>query len=261
MKRFIALTVVLMAVTGLTICFAGTERYSSKDKEVAPVIQPECDWTGFYIGGNFGYRGGEVIWWDQSDAPEGNFNLGEAVERNHQSDIIGGVQVGYNHQMNSWFVIGVELTGSYSGGLDDTHSFVEPGNETKHFKTQSDWSGTFALRLGVTAMNNKLLAYGKVGGAVTHWNYEYINDETGTSGRIEIDRYKKEETRISPMVGAGLEYSINCHWSAKVEWNHIFLGRETNTGTLVEDFETNEDFRVENQMNWDSFTGGINYKF
>jgi outer membrane immunogenic protein len=265
MKRFTALTVVLTAVFGLTqIAFAGSERYDAKESKAVVQPAPECDWTGFYIGGNIGWRGGENLWWDKSDSgSEGNGGWGEIVDRHSQSDIIGGLQLGYNRQINSWFVIGFELTGSYSGGLDDTKSYLiaDEQNELKHFKTQSDWSGTFALRLGVTAMNNKLLVYGKAGGAVTHWNYEYVNDESTSAGRPEFDRYKKEETRISPMVGAGLEYSINCHWSAKLEWNHIFLGRESNNGTLVEDFEENDVFNVDHQLAWDSVTAGINYKF
>src|SRR5712692_2493609 len=54
MKRFLALTVVLTAVTGLTqIAFAGPERYSSKEVAPAPVVEP-FSWTGFYLGGNLG---------------------------------------------------------------------------------------------------------------------------------------------------------------------------------------------------------------
>ena len=259
MKRFIALAAIWTAVIGLTLTqmFAGPERYSGK--EVAPVVEPQCDWTGFYIGGHGGVRGGEVIWWDKTD--NDNFGIGEAVLREHQDAFIGGGQIGYNRQINSWFVIGVELTGSYSGGANDTNTFNEPGDETKHYKTENTWSGTLALRMGVTAMNKKLFVFGKVGGALAQWNYEYINDESQSAGTTEIDRYHKDETRVGPMAGAGVEYMINCHWSAKVEWDHLFLGRQSNNGTLVEDFESDDSYNVDHQLGFDTVTVGINYKF
>jgi outer membrane immunogenic protein len=264
MKRFIALTVVLMAVAGLTICFAGTERYSSK--EVAPVVQPECDWTGFYIGVHGGWRGGDANWYDPTDTADGGLQVIESED--NTSEFFGGIQVGYNWQMNSWFVIGVELTGSYGGGFDPTKSYVVPGDEVLNYKTESDWSGTFALRLGFTSMNNKLLVYVKGGGAVTHWNYDYVNNETMSAGGPEFDRWSQEETQVSPMVGVGAEYMFNCHWSLKIEYQRIFLRDKTITGLLVEDpsfltkfTETNELQTRRIDRDQDSVQVGINYKF
>ena len=258
MKKLLALTVILTAVCGLTqISLAGPEKYSGK--EVAPVVQPECDWTGFYIGIHGGWRGGDANWYDAGDTSSSG--LQELVNEDNTSEFFGGGQVGYNRQINSWFVIGGELTGSYGGGFDATKSWVEPGNEVHRYKTESDWSGTFALRLGVTSMNNKLLLFVKGGGAVTHWNYDYVNDETMSAGRRELDRWSQEETQVSPMAGVGAEYMFNCHWSAKIEYNRIFLRDHTKKGTLVEDFEENdtETFRLDRDQ--DSVQFGVNYRF
>ena len=65
MKILLALTVILTAAIGLSIAFAGPERYSGK--EVAPIMQPECNWTGFYIGAHGGWRGGDANWYDTTD--------------------------------------------------------------------------------------------------------------------------------------------------------------------------------------------------
>lgn len=256
MKKLFALTVILTAAFGLTqISFAGPERYSGK--EVAPIMQPECNWTGFYIGAHGGWRGGDANWFEPQSSGSADF-----LSEDTTSEFFGGIQVGYNRQINSWFVIGGELTGSYGGGFDPTKTYTEPGDEVHHYKTESDWSGTFALRLGVTSMNNKLLVYVKGGGAVTHWNYDYVNDETMSAGRTELDRWSQEETQVSPMAGVGAEYMFNCHWSVKAEYQRIFLRDKTIRGTLVEDFESddpNQRFRFDRDQ--DSVSLGFNYRF
>src|ERR1700704_6531167 len=157
MKRFIALTVVLMAVAGLTICFAGTERYSSK--EVAPVIQPECNWTGFYIGLHAGWAEGPLNWIDSDtdQFPETAPDLGgpEVLVVQTASGFLGGVQAGYNYQWN-WLVVGVEGEFSYADVNADTIvKFVD------HYHARTDYTGTIAGRVGFAW--NKLLFYGKGG--------------------------------------------------------------------------------------------------
>jgi outer membrane immunogenic protein len=262
MKRLFALTVVLSGLIGLTqIAFAGPERLEAKEmKQIAPA-PPPCDWTGFYIGIHGGWRGGENEWNEREDTSR-DLQLRETINGG-----FGGLEIGYNRQFGQWFVLGFELTGAYGSPDEDTSYEVFNGGgrfETKHFHTQNDWSGTFALRAGFTTLNNKLLIFGKFGGAVTHWNYDYVNDETfdNSIGRPEFDRWSEEETRISPLVGAGFEYAFNCHWSAKVEWNHIFLGAQTVTGVLHEDFEPNDpNHGYSIDLTQDSAFVGLNYKF
>ncbi len=257
MKRFIALTVVLTAVIGLTIAFAGPEPYTSK--EVAPV-QPECDWTGWYVGGHIGYIGGNT-WWLPSD------DLTETETQQDIGGILGGLQLGYNRQINNWFVLGFELTGSYSGIDDSTTFHPDEGNgEVNTDSTQMDWTGTIALRAGFTGMNNKMLFYGKFGAAITHWSYDYLHDETfeecSSECRGEFDRWNEDQVQISPMIGLGMEYMFNCHWSAKVEYNHIFMRHQTIVGTLVEDFESDDQnfgFQFDNTL--DSVQFGVNFHF
>src|SRR5713101_46891 len=126
MKRFLALTVVLTAVTGLTqIAFAGSKEV------VAPVpVEEPFSWTGFYLGGNLGAN------WSQYDFSKfeetadfdlflrtrtlGDFDEGTqefygfnegpfAPGRNAGSDgtPIEGGQIGFQYQFGH-FVLGVE---------------------------------------------------------------------------------------------------------------------------------------------------------
>jgi outer membrane immunogenic protein len=264
MKRLFALTLICLLPFALKTS-AGPEQYEAKSV-VQPIAAPMCDWTGFYIGVHGGWRGGSNEWQRTTDAVDtpGDLALRETIHGG-----FGGLEFGYNRQFGQWFVIGLELTGAY-GTPDQNTTVVESGDsDIKHFGTQNDWGGTFALRIGFTSFNNKLFMYGKVGGAVTHWNYDYINDETLSNSlhQSELDRWHEEETRISPLVGAGLEYAVTCHWTIKAEWNRTFLGEQTVSGVLHEDpspdfIDSNDPNHAYNiRLEQDSAFVGLNYKF
>jgi opacity protein-like surface antigen len=70
------------------------------------------------------------------------------------------------------------------------------------------------------------------------------------------------------MAGAGIEYMINCHWSAKLEYQHAFYGADAIDGTNVEEeFGSTssgpsiekETYDIEKPQN--SVRVGLNYKF
>lgn len=263
MKRILTLTVIFLAVIGLSqIAFAGPEHLEAKSM-AQPVLEQTCNWTGWYIGGHFGYSGGNTSWAAADD-------LTELQNQQDFGDIFGGLQIGYNRQIGDWFLVGMELTGSYSG-VDESRSFVrDSGEEVDTYNTRQDWSGTAALRAGFLSMNNKMLFYGKFGAAITSWNYSFLHDETNENGRQipEFDRWNESEIRVNPMIGLGIEYSFACHWSAKIEYQHIFFKDEGQDllGTLFEDStafsESNEPgfgYRIKDSL--DSVQMGINYHF
>ncbi|MDQ2868733.1 MAG: outer membrane beta-barrel protein [Verrucomicrobiota bacterium] len=248
---------------------AGGEQYSAKDsKTVVPVAPPPCDWTGFYIGSSLGWRGGDSRWYD--DTPFFRNRRGTRISQNFESGFTIGLQAGYNRQLTSWFVLGAEVTGSWSTNPDGEQIYSNgqvPGSfplEVIHFRTENDFTGTLAAKAGISLLNNKFLLYAKGGGAVTHWNYTFIDDLSAIFGFFAQARYEQEDTRFSPMVGAGAEYAFNCHWSARVEWNHIFLGRENNPGTVI--FQNVQgqppvNVNFSQEVNYDSVQVGLNYKF
>ena len=253
MKRIIALTVVLTAALGLTIAFAGTERYASK--EVAPV-QPECDWTGWYIGLHFGGGNASVDWHALEDQTEISANQDVPI-------IFGGLQVGYNRQINNWLVLGWELTGS-GGGLDDRKSMlVDSGEEITNYKTESHFMASIVGKIGFTSMNNHAFFYARGGMAATQWENHYVIDESPfSSGTHEFDRWSESSWTVDPVFGLGMEYMFNCHWSAKLEYNHIFICDHTVQGVLREDFEADEgDHGYQYQIKHDTVQLGVNYHF
>ena len=65
------------------------------------------------------------------------------------------------------------------------------------------------------------------------------------------------------MLGVGLEYALNCHWSLKAEYKHYFFGNESISAENVEFGEgtTTETKIFHTDADMDSVQLGVNYKF
>lgn len=261
MKTLFALTIGAVAVTFLSqSSFAGPEPLESKT--VAPrMVEPLCDWTGFYVGVHVGYGSGESTWKD--------VDFGGNTELGHQSHegVFGGGQLGYNFQFGH-FVIGAEGDFAYSdvgGEKTNPFQFSPTFIEFHTINTDNDWTGTAAARLGYAFADSRVLAYVKGGGAFSHWNYNFVNDSPSDGQLGTVNTFNTDDTRITPMVGVGVEFAINCRWSAKLEARYVFHGKENVVGTLFEkcgpacnDTEPNESYQVD--LRQVSAQVGLNYK-
>ena len=237
---------------GLTqFAFSGPERYSGKDKEVAAVPPPPCTWTGFYIGGQVGFGGGDVTWKDTDNGE----SFPEILTHEVPIGVIVGGQLGYNHQFGQSLVLGVEGDFAWSDISDDQFKQID-NDETAVFHVRNNWTGSIAARIGFTSMNNRLLTYAKGGAMFQRWEYDYTQQELNNTA----DSYGTNEWRAAPFVGFGLEYAINCHWSAKVEYKHPFLGTRTLNDTRI-DGGSPEPESFDHELHQDSVTFGANYKF
>lgn len=259
MKKLIALPILVLALIGvMQIVFAGPERYSGKElKQVAPTPEPECNWTGFHIGIHAGWAEGPLNWIDSDTSifPDPGADTGgpETLIVQTTSGFIGGLQLGYDYQWR-WLVIGAEGEFSYGDVKSDDLQNLGSGNPN-HYRSRNDYGGSIAGRVGFAW--NKWLFYGKGGGAYAHTKYNF---DHGNS------TFKADETRFSPMVGAGIEYMINCHWSMKLEYQHAFYGTESIDGTNIEAAESggrpspeHESYDIDTQQN--SVRVGLNYRF
>jgi opacity protein-like surface antigen len=130
---------------------------------------------------------------------------------------------------------------------------VDDNGDRKRGHVGSDWIGTAAGRVGFSFWRNRLLAFAKGGAAFT--SFDYFTREIGDNGKFEAD-----EDRVVPLLGFGLEYAFSCHWSVKVEYNHLFFDVENVTG--IEHDETVRErttFRADPTQ--DSVQAGLNFKF
>ena len=212
-------------------------------KAPPPVAAAIYDWSGFYIGANGGWGTSRKCWTNTSVA--GIATIPNVSEGCHDaSGGTAGGQIGYRWQSSAW-VFGLEAQGNWA---DFKGSNISPLLLTNSSKI--DAFGLFTGQVGY-AWNNALL-YVKGGGAVTSDKY------SGTLPGIPIDSAK--ETRWGGTVGAGIEYGFAPNWSAALEYDHLFMGKATNTFTItiLPSVVTRTDSISQDV---DMVTARINYRF
>jgi outer membrane immunogenic protein len=205
-----------------------------------PPPAPVFSWTGCYVGLHAGGDFGRSEWTDQA-----GFKVGMNTE-----GAIGGGQVGCNYQMNNNFVIGgeAEIWGSGLAGSTSRTTDGE-GAHTDTFKTRSDVAGDLALRGGYAI--DRTLIFGKVGVAVAEYNYKY--DDAINSTPYD---YTANATHTGLLLGLGVEYALDMHWSIKGEYDYIDWGDGTSTFSGgVAPFSAS--FKNEENI----VKAGVNYRF
>lgn len=159
------------------------------------VPEPVYDWTGLYIGGHVG---GVLA---GSDSPERG-----------KIRFLGGLQVGFDRQFASSWVVGSELQASgLFGGNGDGLSFPAGTRVTGKTGELISFTGRIGYAWGPT------LLYAK-GGSV-------FRETVGVSaGGLPVAVATDHNHHIGITVGGGLEYMFAPNWSAKVEYQYYTFG-------------------------------------
>src|ERR1044072_5907509 len=159
-----------------------------------PIPQPLYNWSGPYIGANFG-----GAW------TNGNLNIPNNNFYGGLSEFIGGVQAGYNFQAGH-ILFGVE--GEFDGA-----TFGHPALPTLTLGSVSqNWIGTVAGRVGL--VEDRWLVYGKFGGGWVRSNA--ILNFPGVS-------WSGSNTSSGWLPGVGLEYGFKSNWTVRLEYDYLAL--------------------------------------
>lgn len=193
--------------------------------DYAPIVY---DWSGFYIGVNAGYGGGtfehpfEIT--DGVDTIDGSIDV-------TAGGFLGGVQAGFNYQLDSNFLIGIEadIQGSTIDGrvslevTDGTGVILNPGETFEaDAGTRLDWFGTLRGRVGFVQDQFVLYATGGLAyGSATSSIFAGVS-----GGPTLIDESETTDGRIGWTVGAGLEYALMENITFKTEYLYTDLGTE-----------------------------------
>jgi outer membrane immunogenic protein len=209
-----------------------------------PPPPPVFSWTGFYIGGEVG-----GVW---SSGHLSDTLYGLNVGTGHDG-IIGGGVIGYNYQINN-FLLGFE--GNFDGtSLGTTGAgIVVPGVGTLQGSANTNWIADVAGRFGLAfehglIFGNPVLLYAKVGGGWVRNTASVTNLTTGGS-------VGTSNTNSGWLVGGGMEWSLDPHWSAKLEYDYLGLRSWNFNGALLfpgDTFTANRNIQ--------EFKVGLNYRF
>jgi high affinity Mn2+ porin len=167
----------------------------------APHLRPAFDWSGFYIGGHTGYgRGSSTAVLSDPLAVSTNSIF---------SGVIGGVQGGYNVQMPSGLVLGVEADLTFPNYFISNKIVSTLTGAHSEVVEAFDYAGTVRGRIGYAS--GHWLVYATGGFAFAGERFINTPDVGGTD-------QKHINVRPGWAAGAGVEYAFAPHWSVKLEY-------------------------------------------
>ena len=157
-------------------------------------------WTGFYIGGHFGYAAGRPDW-SATDAGaampalSGSFDLFNGYDAfKGTGSYFFGLQAGYNYVLPSHWLIGFEADASAPNALAGNQTVFTPaGGQATYTDTVLDF-GTARARVGYAF--DRWLAYGTGGVA---WSYDRLQRTQLAGGIVTAGT-----TETAFPVGAGV---------------------------------------------------------
>ncbi len=188
-----------------------------------PIVAPPT-WDGLYSGINGGYSVGHDPF-TQTD-----FGFGPDTMIATPQGALFGAQAGYNWQRGN-IVLGVEGDAQWTGQQSTTCGVTCLQNYLGEYDSVTVsqkllWLLTARTRVGYA--NGNYFLYVTGGGA---WGglKETIQPQSELAAFIPLNYNAVLDGWVG---GAGLEIMLGGHWSAKVEYLHVDLGRLTTTGTV-----------------------------
>lgn len=199
-----------MRLCGLALAtlLLGTVGARAYEKTRKPDPYPVHQWTGFYVGANLGY------------GLAGLTDNGPLAVTTNMTGVIGGVQAGYNYQIES-LVLGIEAD------LEDSNQSTSYGVTVPIIGSFSasekiPWFGTVRGRLGYAFSCGCVMAYGTLG--VGYGAYEPSASAFG----VTLSAHYEKAVLAA---GAGVEFMVTRDWSAKLEALYLDTG---NIGSPLE---------------------------
>lgn len=203
--------------------------------QAADYVNAPYDWSGYYVGGHFGYQAGDEDWTLVDNPGDGESgSIGQVVTSHNVEGFLGGVQVGRNWQ-NGDRVHGVELDVSWAdvnGASARTVGGEKPG--PREWTTDTDWLATLGARTG--RAYGRTLLYVEGGVALAHADYYHLGAYGGPSFPVQVGAERSffgSGLRAGLFVGAGAEQAVTDKVSLKFEYNYVstFLGNPKLYGT------------------------------
>jgi high affinity Mn2+ porin len=187
----------------------------------APVASDAVfSWTGFYIGGHFGYAAGRTDW-SATDAGAaapalaGSFDLFNTFDAfKGTGSYIFGMQAGYNYVLPSHWLIGFEADASAPNTLAGSQTLTTPTDGQATYNDTVLNFGTARARIGYDF--NRFLVYGTGGLA---WSYDRLQRTQLAGGIVAAGTTETAFLwRTGWAAGAGVEFPVAPNWTAKVEY-------------------------------------------
>jgi outer membrane immunogenic protein len=187
----------------------------------------DVTWSGPYVGVNLGYGGGDFNYNASGSSDSAGANAATERLRQSSSGVLGGGQIGYNYEMPSGIVLGLEtdIAASDIGAKTSFSSVDSLGNSAAgDVRSKIDYLGTVRGRVGKAMFDGRLVPYvtgGFAYGGVKSSGYYACSSCVATAYSSPTN------TQTGWTAGAGAEYALTPHLSMKAEYLYTDLGRDT----------------------------------
>jgi high affinity Mn2+ porin len=222
--RRLGLTARLAAAACLVVALSGAlaPALAADMPLKAPAASSPFDWTGFYVGGHFGYAAGTSNWTETpvgtpGPSVSGSLDLFQPFNAfTGTGSYFAGLQAGYNRMLPNRVVLGVEGDVSFpsSPNLDGisiggASTFVTPTLGPETYSETVLHFGTLRGRIGYAP--GSWLFYATAGFA---WTYDSLSLTQLANGTMESAFH----WRLGWAAGVGVEAPVAPHWTMKVEY-------------------------------------------
>ncbi|MDH4981583.1 TonB-dependent receptor [Hyphomicrobium sp. D-2] len=230
---------------GFTMMLDEQGDYSSGGISIPEITTPSngYDWSGAFVGLSGSYFTGEGS--GQGDFA-GTFRTGTrpnfvwipyaaAMQTTHDpAGLTGGVFAGYNKQLNSPVVLGVDANVDYVNPFELISRGTGPAVSSAVTRTLSttvtsgvDWQAGVRGRFGLAF--DRTLPYIAGGLAIAQYRYSYtsftLDQAVSTTTRPDPTGFKG--TYIGWTLGAGVEHAVTDHMLFRAEYRHNDFGKKT----------------------------------
>jgi high affinity Mn2+ porin len=223
----------------------------------APPIPTACDWTGLYLGGHIGYALGDSNF-SASTTPgaspiSGSLDLFQGFDGfKEQGSFFEGLQVGYNYMFQNRLVISAEVDASFPSfqsleglSIGGSSTFLAPGIGWETYSETALAFGTVRARVGYAFGDWLFYATGGLA-----WTYDQLTLTQLATGATDSPFL----WRFGWATGAGVEFPVLPHWTARFEY--LF----TDYGFSTVAFPTAAQ-RSDSNFLLQEFRAGLNYQF
>jgi high affinity Mn2+ porin len=188
-------------------------------------LRPAFDWSGFYIGGHTGYgRGSSTAVLSDPLAVSTNSIV---------SGVTGGVQGGYNVQMPSGLLLGVEADLTFPNYFSSNSIVSALAGARSEVAEKWDYIGTVRGRIGYASGHWLVYATG---------GFAYAGERFTNTPGVGTDQ-KIITVRPGWTAGAGVEYAFAPHWSVRLEYLYSQFDRANIRFPSGADYNSTLDFQ------------------
>ena len=249
-KKFVAGAVIGMALA--TASGAAADDIMVTKAPPPSSIPADFSWTGFYVGSHQGYAWGSSNWTAPPNL-SGSLNLFQPFNAfNEAGSFSAGLQAGYNYMLPNRLVLGAEVDASFPAfpslagvSIGGTSMLSSPSVGPETYSETVLSYGTVRGRIGYAPGN--WLFYATGGFA---WTYDQLTLTQLATGTTESPSL----WRLGWAAGAGVEFPVAPHWTARLEYLLTDYGITSVTFPAAAQRFTS-DFSMQ------EFRAGLNYRF